>query len=83
MYLGALGIRSSYNLQVRTFKARLGGQFGYSDVNTHKGYWVREMIAMQSLKSVLFFNLCDLAYKIESKRIILNIILFGHLHSQN
>ena len=26
------------NLQVRTLKARLGGEIGYSDVNTHKGY---------------------------------------------
>ena len=44
MYLVALGIRSSYHLQVRTFKARLGSEIGYSDVNTHQGY--SEVIAL-------------------------------------
>ena len=30
----------SWSLQVRTLKARLEGEIGYSDVNMHKGYYL-------------------------------------------
>ena len=36
-------------LKVRTLKVRLGGEIGYSDLNTHNGYCYKNKFLMQSV----------------------------------